>query len=218
MFIGHFAVGLALKKTEPRIPLGVWLAAAQFLDILWPVFLLTGLEKVAVVPGITRVTPLDLQVLDWSHSLAMVALWSVLFGAVTFAFVRSGRAFLFTALAVASHWLLDYVTHRPDMPLAPHSARYGLELWNSMAGTLIVEIGMFVLGVFIYTRGAVPQSKRAWLHFAFFIGFLTIMYFMAIFGPPPPNNQTIIGIMAIALVPLVILWASWIDRKLGFWA
>jgi len=82
MFLGHFAVGLALKKTEPRVPLGVWFAAGQFLDILWPIFLLTGIERVSVVPGITVVTPLNLEILDWSHSLAMVLLWSLLFGAV----------------------------------------------------------------------------------------------------------------------------------------
>jgi membrane-bound metal-dependent hydrolase YbcI (DUF457 family) len=218
MFIGHFAVGFALKKAEPKIPLGVWFAAAQFLDILWPIFLLTGIEKVAVVPGITVVTPLDLQVLDWSHSLLMVAVWSVLFGLIVYWRVRSAKAFFFIALAVASHWLLDYATHRPDMPLAPHSARYGLALWNSLAGTLIVEVSMFALAVFIYARHAVPQTKRAWLHLTLLVLFLTTMYFMSIFGPPPPNNQMMIGATTLALVPLVIPWANWVDRKLGLQA
>lgn len=215
MFLGHFAVGIALKKTEPKVPLGIWLAAAQFLDILWPIFLLVGIEKVAVVPGITRVTPLDLQILDWSHSLAMATLWATLFGAVVYWRVKSVKGFIFTALAVLSHWLLDYVTHRADMPLAPHSARYGLELWNSMAGTLVTELAMFLLAVVIYTRGARPQAQRAWLHLAIFVVFMLIMYFAAIFGPPPPNDQTLIAITTIALVPLVIPWANWVDRKVG---
>lgn len=215
MFLGHFAVGIALKKTEPRVPLGVWLASTQFLDILWPIFLLIGIEKVAVVPGITVVTPLDLQVLDWSHSLAMAGVWALLFGAVVYWRVRSLNAFIFSVIGVLSHWLLDYATHRADMPLAPHSARYGLELWNSMAGTLSAELGMFALALVIYTRGAHPGAKRAWLHFAIFMVFLTVMYFAAIFGPPPPNNQTAIAIASIILVPLVIPWANWVDRKMG---
>ena len=213
MFLGHFAVGIALKKTEPRVPLGIWLASAQFLDILWPVFLLIGIEHVAVVPGITVVTPLDLKNLDWSHSLAMAALWGLLFAAVLYWRVKSSRAFIFAFIGVISHWFLDYATHRADMPLAPHSARYGLELWNSLAGTLIVELGMFVLALFIYLRGAHPTAKRAWLHLSIFIVFLLVMYFMAIFGPPPPNNQKLIGITTLALVPLVIPWANWVDRK-----
>lgn len=215
MFLGHFAVGIALKRTEPRVPLGIWLAAAQFLDILWPICLLLGLEKVAVVPGITVVTPLDLMSLDWSHSLAMAALWSVLFGAGVFAFVRSRNAFVFSALAVLSHWLLDYVTHRADMPLAPHSARYGLELWNSLAGTLVAELGMFFVALFIYKHDAKPVAKRAWLHLTIFMAFLAIIYFLAVFGPPPPNNPTIIAISSLVLIPIVIPWANWVDRKLG---
>lgn len=214
MFIGHFAVGFALKKTEPRLPLGIWLVAAMFLDILWPVFLLLGIEKVAIVPGITRVMPLDLINLDWSHSLAMAALWAILFGAVVFAFVRSRNAVIFGALAVLSHWLLDYATHRADMPLAPHSARYGLELWNSLAGTLIVELGLFFLSVFIYTRGVTAHGKRGWLALVLFVVFLVAMYMMSVFGPPPPNNPTVIAISSLVLIPIVIPWANWVDGKI----
>jgi len=215
MFLGHFAVGIALKKTEPKVPLGIWLAAAQFLDILWPIFLLLGVEKIAVVPGITVVTPLDLQVLDWSHSLAMATLWALAFGAVLYWRMKSAKAFVFSALAVLSHWLLDYVTHRADMPLAPHSARYGLELWNSMAGTLVTELSMFAVALFIYRHDAKPTAKHAWLHLILFMSFLTVMYFAAIFGPPPPNNQMAIAIASLALIPLVIPWANWVDRKLS---
>ena len=215
MFLGHFAVGIALKRTEPRVPLGVWLASTQFLDILWPVFLLLGIEKVAVVPGITVVTPLDLQVLDWSHSLAMAGLWAALFGAVVYWRVRSLNAFVFSAIGVLSHWLLDYATHRADMPLAPHSARYGLALWNSMAGTLVTELGMFFVALFIYKHDAKPVKKHAWLHLMIFMGFLTVLYFLAIFGPLPPNNQTVIAISSLALIPIVIPWANWVDRKLS---
>lgn len=213
MFLGHFAVGLALKKTEPRVPLGVWFAAGQFLDILWPIFLLTGIERVSVVPGITVVTPLNLEILDWSHSLAMVLLWSLLFGAVVYWRVRSRNAFVFTALAVASHWLLDYATHRADMPLWPHSERVGLGLWNSLPGTLTLELGMFLGAVYIYARGIGTASKAVRINFVLIVLLLVGIYAASVFGPPPPNNQKMLALSTLSLVPILIFWANWIDRR-----
>lgn len=214
MFIGHFAVGFALKKAEPKVPLGVWFAGAMFLDILWPVFLLIGIEKASVVPGITVVTPLNLEVVHWSHSLLMSAVWAAFFGAVVYWRVRTAKAFVLTAFAVMSHWLLDYVTHTADMTLAPHGAKMGLELWNSLAGTLVVELGIFVVGIMIYVRMVRNEARSAWIHFAILIVFFLLMYVAAIFGPPPPNNQTVLAVSALALTP-VILWANWLDKKLG---
>lgn len=214
MFVGHFAVGFALKKAEPKVPLGVYFAAALFLDILWPIFLLAGIEKASVVPGFTRFTPLNLEILDWSHSLAMTALWSLLFGALVYWRVRTAKAFLFSAVGVASHWLLDYITHSPDMPLAPHSARYGLGLWNSIQGTLMIELAMFFLGVAIYMRLAPKPTRSSLVHLGVMVVFFLVMYFMAAFGPPPPNDQKILAISSLALTP-IILWANWLDKKMG---
>lgn len=214
MFIGHFAVGFALKKAEPKVPLGVWFAAALFLDILWPVFLLTGIEKASVVPGITVVTPLNLEVVHWSHSLLMAAVWSLLFGAAVWSRVRTGKAFVYSAIGVMSHWVLDYITHRPDMPLAPNAQKLGLGLWNSLAGTLVVELTLFALGIAIYLRMTSNVSRTARIHFSILIIFFLVMYVMAIFGPPPPNNQTVLGVSSLALTP-VIFWANWLDKKMG---
>lgn len=214
MFIGHFAVGFALKKAEPKVPLGVWFAAALFLDILWPVFLLTGIEKASVVPGITVVTPLNLEVVHWSHSLLMAAVWSLLFGAAVWSRVRTSKAFVYSAIGVLSHWVLDYITHRPDMPLAPHAQKLGLGLWNSLAGTLVVELALFAIGIAIYLRMTSNVSRSARIHFSVLIIFFLVMYVMAIFGPPPPNNQTVLGVSSLALTP-VIFWANWLDKKMG---
>lgn len=213
MFLGHFAVGLALKKTEPRVPLGVWFAAGQFLDILWPVFLLTGIEKVSVEPGITVVTPLNLQVLDWSHSLAMVCVWSLLFGLVVYWRVRSRNAFVFTALAVASHWLLDYATHRPDMPLWPHSEKFGLGIWNSLPATLVLELGMFCVAVYIYARSIGRVRRAVWINLTLMVVVLIAIYAGSVFGPPPPNNQKMLAVSTLSLVPVLIFWANWIDKQ-----
>ncbi len=175
--------------------------------------MLTGIERVSVVPGITVVTPLNLEILDWSHSLAMVLLWSLLFGAVVYWRVRSRNAFIFTALAVASHWLLDYATHRPDMPLWPHSERFGLGLWNSMPGTLALEFTMFFGAVYLYARGMNNTGKAVRINLVLMVLLLVIIYAGSVFGPPPPNDQTMLAISTLTLVPFLIFWANWIDRR-----
>jgi len=90
----------------------------------------------------------------------------------------------------------------------------GLELWNSLAGTLLIELGLFAAGIAIYTRMIERAAKGAWVHFAILIIFFLIMYAAAIFGPPPPNDQTVLAVSALALTP-VIFWANWLDKKLG---
>src|SRR6185436_7872623 len=122
MFVGHFAVGLASKRLAPRSSEGVLLLAPLFLDVIWPVFLATGLESVRIDPGNTAFTPLDLHDYPWSHSLVMSLVWSVLFGLGYYAFSRYRRGAVVIGLGVFSHWVFDFVTHRPDMPLWPGSA------------------------------------------------------------------------------------------------
>jgi membrane-bound metal-dependent hydrolase YbcI (DUF457 family) len=149
MFLGHFAIGFAAKRAAPRASLGTLFLAAQFIDLLWPLLVLAGIERVRIAPGITVVTPLDFEHYPWSHSLLMVLVWGVLFAGVYFLIRRDRRTSLVLGLAVVSHWVLDWLTHRPDLPLAPGAERVGLGLWNSFAGTLIVEVGLFALGVFL---------------------------------------------------------------------
>ncbi len=153
MFVGHFAVGFASKRFAPKASLAVLIAAPLFLDILWPVFILTGIEHVRIVPGITQVTPLDLYDYPWSHSLLMALVWSGVFAGGYFALRRDRTASLVIAFGVFSHWILDFVSHRPDMPLFPGgSARVGLGLWMSLPATLAVEGAMFLGAVALYAR------------------------------------------------------------------
>src|SRR3954470_23167036 len=124
MFIGHFAVGFASKRAAPDTNLGILMLAPLFLDLLWPIFLLLGIESVRIDPGNTAVTPLDLHDYPWSHSLLMSLVWSALAGGAVWAAVRQFRPALVIAAGVFSHWVLDFVTHRPDMPLYPGSETY----------------------------------------------------------------------------------------------
>ena len=151
MFIGHFGVGFAAKPLAPRLSLGTLFLAAQFVDLLWPTLLLLGIERVEIVPGITRVTPLDFVHYPYSHSLVWVLGWGALFAAVCLLLRRSPRAAIVLGLAVISHWLLDLVVHRPDLPLYPGDPHpLGLGLWSSVAATLAVELPIFAGGVWLY--------------------------------------------------------------------
>jgi hypothetical protein len=143
MFLGHFGVALAAKKAAPKASLGTLVLAAQLADLLWPVFLLLGWEKVRIAPGNTRVTPLEFTSYPYSHSLVAQLLWGLAIGIVYFAFRRDGRSALIVAFVVPSHWVLDYVAHRPDMPIVPGGPRYGLGMWNSLPLTL--NCGMHIV-------------------------------------------------------------------------
>src|SRR4029079_4875358 len=151
--MGHFAVGFAAERAAPRASLGVLMAAPLFADLLWPIFLAAGIESVRIDPGNTAVTPLDLHDYPWSHSLATSLAWSAVFAAAFWAATRYARGAVVLAVGVFSHFVLDFVTHRPDLPLYPGSSTsVGLGLWNSRPGTLAAEVGLLVVGVAIYAR------------------------------------------------------------------
>ncbi len=210
MFLGHFAVGFAAKRYAPRASLGTLFLAAQFIDLLWPLLVLAGIERVRIAPGITVVTPLDFEHYPWSHSLLMVLVWGVLFAAVYFLIRRDRRGGLVLGLAVVSHWVLDWLTHRPDLPLAPGAERVGLGLWNSFAGTLVVELGLFALGVYLYVRATRARDRvGSWALWSLVV-FLAAIYAGNLFGAPPPDA------MAIAWAGqaqwLLVAWGYWVDR------
>jgi membrane-bound metal-dependent hydrolase YbcI (DUF457 family) len=211
MFIGHFAVGFASKRLAPRASEGVLLLAPLFLDAIWPVFLAAGLETVRIDPGNTAFTPLDLHDYPYTHSLLMAVVWSLLVGGLYFAVSRYRRGALVVAAGVFSHWLLDFVTHRPDMPLYPGSAiSVGLGLWNSRAGTMLVESAMFVAGVWIYARATRARDRVGAIAWWAMVALLVLLYLSTALGPPPPSVQAIIVVGFVAW--LFIPWAWWFDR------
>src|SRR5882724_4823911 len=152
MFIGHYALALAAKRAAPRTSLGTLFLAVQLADMLWPVFLILGLEQAHLVPGPNPFLILWLDSIPISHSLLTLIAWGVLFAAVYRMRTGYAKGAIVVALGVVSHWVLDVVTHRPDMPLYPGGPTLGLGLWNSVPGTVIIEVGMFAAGTWIYLR------------------------------------------------------------------
>ena len=160
MFIGHFAVAFAAKRAAPRTSIGTMFVAAQLADLFWPIFLLLGWEQVRITRNANPFLTLDFTSYPWSHSLAMGVAWGVAFGALYFAVTRYSRGAIVVALLVPSHWMLDLIVHRPDLPLYPGgAARVGFGLWNNPLATVVVEGIIFVIGVAIYVRSTQPRDR-----------------------------------------------------------
>ena len=212
MFIGHFGAGFAGKKLDRTTSLGTYIMAAQWIDLIWPILLLLGIESVEIKPGISAVTPIDFVYYPFTHSLTGVIIWGVLFGLVYFIIKKKIKtAFILCALVV-SHWFLDLLVHIPDLPLIPGlELKVGLDLWNSLAGTLLVEGLIFTTGVYLYLRSTKARNKTGKCALWGLILFLVLIYIGNLFGPPPDSVQ------AIAIVGnaqwLIILWGYWIDRN-----
>ncbi len=211
MFIGHFAVALAAKKAAPKVSLGTLFLSVQLLDLLWPIFLLLGIEHVRINVGDTAFTPLDLYDYPISHSLVTVIGWSILLALIYCVAKKYPRGAWVLGVGVFSHWLLDFITHRPDMPIAPGSTMYvGLGLWNSIIGTVLVEGTLFAVGVMIYLRSTTAIDKTGTYAFWSLIGFLLLSWVGNMVGPPPPDSQSL-AYFAL-LLWLFVPWGYWIDR------
>ena len=209
MFIGHAALALAARPLAPRAHLGVALAATYWLDLVWPILVLAGVERVEVAPGITAFTPLDFVHYPWTHSLVAALAWSALFALGCWKL--GGRAALVMGLLVLSHWGLDALSHRPDLPLYPGGSELvGLGLWNSLPGTLAVELGVFVLGIILYLRCTRPLDRTGVVALWSLVGFLLVVYLVNLTGPPP-DSVAAIGWVGQAQW-LLVAWGYWIDR------
>jgi len=211
MFIGHYAVALAAKRVAPRTSLGTLFAATSLADLLWPVFLLFGWEQAHVVPGPNPFLTLWLDSIPISHSLIALIGWGALFAYLDRVRTRDGRAALVVALLVVSHWLLDYVTHRPDMPLYPGGTPLGLGLWNSVTGTVAVEGVMFVAGVWQYATATRARDRTGIYGFWSLIAVLVLSYVGSLFSPPPPTRVAL-AVGGIIFGWLFVAWAGWGDR------
>lgn len=211
MFIGHYALGLAAKRVAPHTSLGTLFAAPTFADLLWPVFLLLGWEQARMVPGPNPFLTLWLDSIPISHSLLTLIGWGVVFGYLYRARTGYARGALVIGLLVVSHWVLDFVTHRPDMPLYPGSVNVGLGLWNSIVGTLVVEGLLFIVCMAIYMQTTRAKDGIGRWGFWALMVVLVGSYVSTLFSPPPPN-MTAVAVFAIVFGWLFVLFGWWVDR------
>ena len=215
MFIGHYALALGAKRVAPGVSLGTLFFACQFADLLWPTLLVLGYEAVEIDPGNTVVTPLDFVSYPYSHSLVMLLVWSVVI-ALLYRAIRGARPVSIATVGalVFSHFLLDWITHRPDMPITiSGTTKVGLGLWNYSGTTLAIESVMFIGGALLYSMATRARDRIGQAGFYALIATLVAIYFANLYGPPPPST----GAIAVAghLLWLFVFWAAWVDRHRG---
>lgn len=218
MFIGHFGVALALKKAEPGLSLGWLIAAAQFVDLLWPIFLLVGLEQVRFVPGLMEASAFDFVSYPYTHSLLASVVWA----GIIFLLVRclpiakhvsKPRAAWILALAVLSHWFLDLLVHRPDLPLSfGESPKLGFGIWNSLPATLATEFLLFIGGFWLYLKATRPVNFRGRygiLIYIVLLGALFLMTSLSQQSPPSVQAMAVVGLVSGLALALI---AGWLDK------
>ncbi|MCA0931422.1 hypothetical protein LCM02_03085 [Lutimonas saemankumensis] len=211
MFIGHYGVGLLAKRKENLPSLALMFIAVQLLDLIWPILVLFGVETLSVDPGNTKLTHLDFQYYPYSHSLLMAMVWSVLFSFGYYFFTKKKKGAFILGALVMSHWILDFISHRPDLPLSPFSdVKVGLGLWNHPVIEVILELGLFFTGAILYFKSSVYKRKKSYV---FLILFLFVIHLMNIFGPPPPSEMAVAW--SANLMWLIVIWAWWIEKKTG---
>lgn len=211
MFVGHYGISFAAKRIEPAIPLWALFLAVQLLDVIWAPLVLLGIERLHIVPGITASNPLDLYYMPYTHSLVAAVIWSCLAAASYHAFVRSAqlRSSVVIGLAVFSHWILDFLVHRPDLPLYDNSDKVGLGLWNHPSAAFGLEGALLFGGMLLAVRG---RFRGIWATLTFCTTMLGIQAYV-FFGPPPSSDRSaaLTALVAYAAFASVIWWL-W-DRR-----
>lgn len=214
MFIGHFGLSFAAKKAAPKVSLAILFIATQFVDILWPFLLLFHVEKVAVVPGYTKTNAFEFLYYPYTHSLFMGVVWGIVVGGIYWLFKRDTRGTIVIGLCVLSHWFLDLIVHTTDLPLTPFGDyKVGFGLWNHPAVTLIIELVIFLAGIYVYvsfTKAKNKAGKWALWTLAFL---LVLVQLLNTFGPVPSDSIMNLFVSFITLMVIIIGLAYWVSRN-----
>lgn len=211
MFVGHYSVSLAARRSTVDLPLWVWFIAVQWLDYGFMIFVLLGIEKVRIVPGFTAANPLDLYYMPYTHGLLGATVMSAVFTALVaaaFPGARSAGGLGLVWLASFSHWLLDLVMHTPDLPIVAGPTKVGLGLWNHLGISLALELLLLVLAAWFYARGADRTRRlRVWT----LVGVMVVLQVYSSFGPTPASAAQF-AVTALTAYVLLTLGAYWVER------
>jgi hypothetical protein len=216
MFIGHYGPSFAIKAWKKTIPLWILFLAVQLVDIFWSIFVLLGIEKVRIVPGITATNPFDLYYMPYTHSLLGAAVWSVIAALAYRLFARldGWLAAAIVGAAVFSHWILDLIVHRPDLPLYDDSYKVGLGLWNYPALAFALEIALLFGGIFLYLRATTPKDTIGRYGMVVF-GLVTVAVQAYVFFGPPPVSDKAAAATALVLYFVFAAIVYWLEQKRG---
>ncbi len=210
MFLGHYAVALAAKRAAPKVSLGALFLATQWLDLLWPFFLLLGIEHVAIRPGITKINAFDFYDYPWTHSLLTSLGWALIGASILWFRRRAWKEALVFGGCIASHWMLDALVHRPDLPLLPYgTTKVGLGIWYSFWGTTFLEAAFLGVGVLMYLRTTYASNWKGRWGLWGLIGFLLLIWVFSMTMPPPSDPQMIA--LSMLSLWLFVPFAAWVD-------
>ena len=214
MFVGHYGPAYAANVARRTIPLWVLFIAVQLVDVWWAIFVLLGIEKVRIVPGITATNPLDLYYMPYTHSFIGSVIWSVGAGLLYYLLrPRDGRfAAAIVGAAVFSHWVLDLLVHRPDLPMYDDILKVGLGLWNYPVPAFLLELALLFGGIFLYlrtTRTVTPAGRYGMVIFGVVMAIIQSIVF---FGPPPVSDKTA-AVTALALYVIFADAVRWLERQ-----
>jgi hypothetical protein len=208
LFVGHYSASFLAKSVQKSVPLWLLFIAVQFVDLLWAIFVLLGIEKVRIVPGITASNPLDLYYMPFTHSLVGALFWSALAFRMCqfFSSLKGWRTGLMVAAAVFSHWVLDLIVHRPDLALYDNSFKMGFGLWNYRVPAFILEIALLIGGAMLYLRTASHKGR--------IIAYVCLLLFVQLVGtfffPPPPSDRAaaVTALLFYVIFALIAFWAE----------
>jgi len=214
MFVGHYGVSLAAKATKNSIPLWILFVAVQLLDVCWSFLVLLGIEKVRIVPGITATNPLDLYYMPYTHGLMGALLWSIAAGLAYKMFRKADgwSAASFVGAAVFSHWVLDWLVHRPDLPLYANSFKVGLGLWNYPALAFGLEVVFLFGGMYLYLRTTKSIARGGGLGMVIFGLVMLVVQAVVFFGPPPTSDKSA-AVTALLVYFAFAAIAYWLEGK-----
>lgn len=213
MFVGHYGVSLAIRPMARRLPLWVWFIAVQWMDVVWSVLVLLGVEKVRIIPGFTEANALDLYYMPFTHGLPGSIVLSLLLGVIVALFTPGQRTatVLLVAAASFSHWILDLIVHVPDLPLYDNSAKVGFGLWRHVGLSFSLELTVLGLGAWLYARRTTFVSIKGRRVFWAFVVSLAAIQIFANFGPPP-NSPAAFAVTALVSYAVLASLAAWAER------
>ena len=217
MFIGHYSISLLAKSRDKSIPLWVLFLAVQLVDVLWALFVFTGIEKVRIVHGFTKTNPLDLYYMPYTHSLAGALFWAALAFVLYLPFRKRSKlgpyvAPVLVGLAVFSHWILDLIVHVPDLALYDNTYKMGFGLWNYPVIALALELGLMAIGVFAYMRSTTPVSATGKFGMPALAVLIAAIQVWVFFGPDP-TGPSAMALTAIVSYLVIAAIAGWLDRQ-----
>src|SRR5438270_12774917 len=213
MFVGHYSVAFAVKSEQNKIPLWVLFVAVQLLDFIWAPFVLLGVEKMRIAPGITAANPLDLYYMSYTHSLIGALVWSALaFLVYKVASRTKVGAALIVALAVFSHWILDLIVHRPDLAIYDDTLKVGCGLWNYRGLEFGLEVAILIGGIIIYLRrNSLSVARKSGI--MIFGVVLFLIQTRSIFGGRPLSSDRVVAITALVFYTLFAGVAFLLEKR-----